>query len=236
MLNLIGVVLCRDGDDPDAVRDAWTQTCLPEVRRLPGLRYCAWNRAADRFARDTDPKHPALPVAGFVQCILDPGPGVAELGASPAGQGLRAAEAKVTAMTMVLEVEQRVVISPPRDLPRAVKTMSIIRRADGYSHEAFLYEWRVVHVPLVQAVKPIRGYRQHLVTGRWRNWSEAVDDTAFPFDGAVELWYESPDVLSALRDSAAGQATAAHAAKTSARVEKYQIGSVTEWFAGSSRS
>lgn len=231
MQNYIGVALRPADSDHQKLQNEWMAGYLPLVQALPGLRSYRWNGAGDRFERDTDTQYDPMPVLGFSQYSFDEGADLAAAIASPAGQALLEFESRHLARHMILQVEERIVIDPPAAplKPGAVKTMSIIRRAEGLDMDGFLHEWRGVHVPLVRAIRQMKGYRQHLILSVLENWRVPVADADFPFDGAVELWQDSVEEAQAMADTPEAQAAFAHAARTSARIEKFQIGDVREW-------
>lgn len=233
MQTYIGVALRPVESDHQQLQNEWVEGYLPLVQALPGLCAYRWNSAGDRFARDTDALYDPMPVLGFSQYCFVEGTDLAAVFASSAGQALLDYERTRLARHMILQVEERIVIDPPSSplKPGAIKTMSIIRRADGLDIDGFLHEWRGVHVPLVRAITQMKGYRQNRILHVLENWCEPVSDKDFPFDGAVELWQDSAEDARVMASTPEAQAAFSHAARTSARIEKFQIHDVREWHA-----
>ena len=230
MTIFIGVALTRAGSATEDLRQIWLDRYLPLVHKLPGLVRFDWNVAAERFSRETDSTFAAMPVLGFTRFTFADGVTLKDVLASEAGKAMLALEAEHLQEHIVLEVEELTVIDPPaRHSPGLMKTMSILRRADGASTEQFLHEWRVVHIPMVKQIRQVIGYRQNRVLNRMRNWTQPIDDVAFPFDGSVELWYPSLEKMQEAAASPEAQVTGAHAYRTSSRIEKFQIHDVREW-------
>jgi hypothetical protein len=76
----------------------------------------------------------------------------------------------------------------------AVKFMSLLRRKTGLSPAAFSDAWRGNHAALVRSVDEVwrlfRGYRQnHIIPGTCRYLDGS--DMARPYDGIVEIWFDS---------------------------------------------
>ncbi|MGR8947928.1 MAG: EthD domain-containing protein [Gammaproteobacteria bacterium] len=70
-----------------------------------------------------------------------------------------------------------------------IKVISVFKRKEGMSVEAFQDYWRTVHAPLVQQLSGVQRYVQnHTLLGGYRRGEPAVD-------GVAELWFEDSDVL-----------------------------------------
>jgi uncharacterized protein (TIGR02118 family) len=69
-----------------------------------------------------------------------------------------------------------------------IKTIGLLTRKHGLSHEQFVAHWRDVHAPLARAVPGVRRYVQsHIVAERTRPDIPATD---VDIDGIAELWYD----------------------------------------------
>ena len=69
-----------------------------------------------------------------------------------------------------------------------IKTIGLLTRKDGLTHEQFAAHWQEVHAPLALAVPGVRRYVQsHIVGERTRPDIPAAD---VEIDGIAELWYD----------------------------------------------
>lgn len=72
-----------------------------------------------------------------------------------------------------------------------VKSISLLTRKEGLSHEEFVKHWVEIHAPLAHAVPRLRRYVQsHIVAERTRP-DIVTHDIAI--DGIAELWYDDLD-------------------------------------------
>jgi uncharacterized protein (TIGR02118 family) len=69
-----------------------------------------------------------------------------------------------------------------------IKSIGLLTRKDGLSHEDFVKHWLEVHAPLAHAVPEVRRYVQsHIVGERTR---PDIPTTNVEIDGIAELWYD----------------------------------------------
>ncbi len=69
-----------------------------------------------------------------------------------------------------------------------IKTVSLLTRKEGLSHEEFVRHWIEIHAPLAHAVPGVRRYVQsHIIGERTR---PDIPTTAVDVDGIAELWYD----------------------------------------------
>ncbi len=69
-----------------------------------------------------------------------------------------------------------------------IKTVSLLTRREGLTHEEFVRHWVEIHAPLAHAVPGVRRYVQsHIVGERTR---PDIPTTALEVDGIAELWYD----------------------------------------------
>ena len=70
-----------------------------------------------------------------------------------------------------------------------VKSISLLKRKDGITHEEFVRHWVEVHAPLAHAVPRLKRYVQsHIVEERTR---PDIPNMEFEIDGIAESWYDS---------------------------------------------
>ena len=88
-----------------------------------------------------------------------------------------------------------------------IKSVSLLTRKAGLSHEEFVKHWVEVHAPLAHAVPGLRRYVQsHIVGERTRPDIPATD---VEVDGVAETWYD--DLAAMERANASPEAKALHA-------------------------
>jgi uncharacterized protein (TIGR02118 family) len=88
-----------------------------------------------------------------------------------------------------------------------IKSLSLLSRRPGITHEQFMKHWVEVHAPLARGVPGLRRYVQsHIVEARSR---PDIPDLDVEIDGVAELWYD--DRASMTRALASAEARALHA-------------------------
>jgi uncharacterized protein (TIGR02118 family) len=69
-----------------------------------------------------------------------------------------------------------------------IKSVGLLTRKEGLSHEDFVKHWLDVHAPLAHAVPGVRRYVQsHIIEERTR---PDILTTDLEIDGIAELWYD----------------------------------------------
>jgi len=102
-----------------------------------------------------------------------------------------------------------------------IKSIGLLTRKEGMTHEQFVKHWVDVHAPLAHAVPGIRRYVQsHIVEERRRPDIDALD---VEIDGIAELWYDDREAMA--RALATPEAKALHAdgALFIGRIKSYTI-------------
>jgi uncharacterized protein (TIGR02118 family) len=90
---------------------------------------------------------------------------------------------------------------------RMIKSVGLLTRKDGLTHEQFVHHWLHVHAPLAHAVPGVRRYVQsHILEERTRPDIPATD---VAIDGIAELWYDDREAMA--RAMATPEARALHA-------------------------
>ncbi len=88
-----------------------------------------------------------------------------------------------------------------------IKSLSLLTRKPGMTHEQFVKHWLEVHGPLARKVPGLRRYEQsHILEERTR---PDIPSTDVEIDGVAELWYD--DRESMLRALATPEAKALYA-------------------------
>ena len=87
-----------------------------------------------------------------------------------------------------------------------IKSLSLLTRKDGITHEEFVKHWCEVHAPLAHAVPGLRRYvLTHILAERTRVDIPSIDADV---DGIAELWYD--DLASMQRANASPEAKRLH--------------------------
>jgi reactive intermediate/imine deaminase/uncharacterized protein (TIGR02118 family) len=88
-----------------------------------------------------------------------------------------------------------------------IKSIGLLTRKEGLTHEQFMKHWVEIHAPLAHAVPGLRRYVQsHIVAERTRS---DIPTTAVDIDGIAELWYDDRAAME--RAMASPEAKALHA-------------------------
>ena len=105
-----------------------------------------------------------------------------------------------------------------------IKSISLLTRKEGWTHEAFMKHWIEVHAPLAHAVPGLRRYVQsHIVEERRR---PDIPATEVEIDGIAELWYDDREAMARAIASAESKALHADGALFIGRIKTY---TVEEW-------
>jgi uncharacterized protein (TIGR02118 family) len=94
-----------------------------------------------------------------------------------------------------------------KGLRSMIKSIGLLTRKEGLSHEDFVNYWLEVHAPLAHAVPGVRRYVQsHIVEERTR---PDIPTTDVEIDGIAELWYDDRAAME--RANASSEAKELHA-------------------------
>lgn len=74
-----------------------------------------------------------------------------------------------------------------------IKSISLLTRKDGWTHEAFVKHWIEIHAPLAHAVPGLRRYVQSHIQGERTRPDIPATDVAV--DGIAELWYDDAEAM-----------------------------------------
>jgi uncharacterized protein (TIGR02118 family) len=100
-----------------------------------------------------------------------------------------------------------------------IKRVSLVRRREDLSREAFVEHWLGPHAEIIRRMPGLRGYRVDVI----RSW---VGD-AEPWDGVGELWFETREDLdtafAAVADELAADRASFLAESRAAIVEEHVI-------------
>ena len=102
-----------------------------------------------------------------------------------------------------------------------IKTIGLLTRKDGWTHEQFMKHWVDVHAPLAHAVPGLRRYVQNHIIGERRRAD--IGETLIEIDGIAELWFDDHAALEAASHTPEMQALHADGAKFIGRIKSYIV-------------
>ena len=74
-----------------------------------------------------------------------------------------------------------------------IKSLTLLTRKSGLTHEQFIRHWVDVHAPMAKSVPGIRRYVQtHILEERKR---PDIPSTDMELDGIAELWYDDRESM-----------------------------------------
>ena len=107
------------------------------------------------------------------------------------------------------------------ETPIMIKTIGLLTRKDGWTHEQFMKHWVEIHGPLALAVPGLRRYVQnHIQAERTRPDIPAPD---VEIDGVAELWFDDQAALEAAARTPEMKALQADGAKFIGRIKSYAV-------------
>jgi uncharacterized protein (TIGR02118 family) len=102
-----------------------------------------------------------------------------------------------------------------------IKSISLLTRKDGLTHEQFVRHWFDIHGPLALKVPGIRRYVQsHIVQERKR---PDIPTTDVDVDGIAELWYDDSEAMARAHATPEAKALHADGALFIGRIKTYTI-------------
>jgi uncharacterized protein (TIGR02118 family) len=100
-----------------------------------------------------------------------------------------------------------------------IKSLSLLTRKDGISHEAFIDHWLNLHAPLVRAVPEVRRYVLSLIGAQPDR--DDVPTLAIEVDCIAELWYDDVAAMERAAKSPAMQRVRADGAEYLGRIKTF---------------
>ncbi len=102
-----------------------------------------------------------------------------------------------------------------------IKTVGLLTRKSGWTHEQFMKHWVEVHAPLALVVPGLRRYVQNHIKGeRTRTDIEA---TTVDVDGIAELWFDDLAALEKAAQTPQMKALHADGAKFIGRIKSWLV-------------
>jgi len=102
-----------------------------------------------------------------------------------------------------------------------IKTVALLTRKDGWTHEKFVKYWVEVHAPLARAVPGLRRYVQNHLLGERRRTD--IDATVIDIDGIAELWFDDRAAFETAGRSPEMRALHADGAKFIGRIKTFVV-------------
>ena len=100
-----------------------------------------------------------------------------------------------------------------------IKTIALLTRKPGTSHEEFLRRWEHEHAPLAHGVPGLRRYVLSMV--RSQPVRADIERHGIEVDGIAELWFDDEAALRAASESPQMQKLRAHGATMIGRIENF---------------
>jgi uncharacterized protein (TIGR02118 family) len=102
-----------------------------------------------------------------------------------------------------------------------IKSISLLTRKEGMTHEQFVDHWVRIHAPLAHAVPELRRYVQaHIVEERRRPDIPALD---VEVDGIAELWYDDREAMARALASPEAKTLHADGARFIGRIKTFTV-------------
>jgi len=102
-----------------------------------------------------------------------------------------------------------------------IKSISLLVRKPGMTHEQFMKHWVEIHAPLALKVPGLRRYVQsHIVEDRKRPDVPPLD---VEIDGIAELWYDDRESMARAMASAESKALHADGALFIGRIKTFTV-------------
>lgn len=100
-----------------------------------------------------------------------------------------------------------------------IKSLSLLSRKEGITHEEFVQHWTQVHAPLAHAVPGLRRYvLTHILAERSR---ADIPSIVADVDGIAELWYDDLAAMQAANASPEAQRLHADGAQFIGRIKMF---------------
>ena len=102
-----------------------------------------------------------------------------------------------------------------------IKTIGLLTRKPGWTHEQFVKHWVEIHAPLAHKMPGLRRYVQSHIRGE-RTRSD-IPATEVEIDGIAELWFDDQAALEAAGRSPEMKALHDDGAKFIGRIRSYVV-------------
>jgi len=102
-----------------------------------------------------------------------------------------------------------------------IKTIGLLTRKSGWTHEQFMKHWVGTHAPLAHKVPGLRRYVQNHISGE-RTRAD-IEATNVEIDGVAELWFDDQAALETASRTPEMKALHADGALFIGRIRSYVV-------------
>jgi uncharacterized protein (TIGR02118 family) len=102
-----------------------------------------------------------------------------------------------------------------------IKTIGLLTRKDGWTHEQFMKHWVEIHAPLALVVPGLRRYVQNHIDGE--RMRPDIPTTEVEIDGIAELWFDDQAALETAARTPEMKALHADGALFIGRIKSYIV-------------
>jgi uncharacterized protein (TIGR02118 family) len=102
-----------------------------------------------------------------------------------------------------------------------IKTIGLLTRKSGWTHEQFMKHWVGTHAPLAHKVPGLRRYVQNHISGE--RTRPDIEATAVEIDGIAELWFDDQAALETASRTPEMKALHADGALFIGRIKSYIV-------------
>jgi uncharacterized protein (TIGR02118 family) len=102
-----------------------------------------------------------------------------------------------------------------------IKTIGLLTRKSGWTHEQFMKHWVGTHAPLAHKVPGLRRYVQNHISGE-RTRAD-IEATNVEIDGVAELWFDDQAALETASRTPEMKALHADGALFIGRIKSYVV-------------
>jgi len=102
-----------------------------------------------------------------------------------------------------------------------IKTIGLLTRKSGWTHEQFMKHWVGTHAPLAHKVQGLRRYVQNHISGE--RTRPDIEATNVEIDGVAELWFDDQAALETASRTPEMKALHADGALFIGRIKSYVV-------------
>jgi len=102
-----------------------------------------------------------------------------------------------------------------------IKTIGLLTRKSGWTHEQFMKHWVGTHAPLAHKVPGLRRYVQNHISGE--RTRPDIEATNVEIDGVAELWFDDQAALETASRTPEMKALHADGALFIGRIRSYVV-------------